>query len=70
MDKSIDYVQMSIRLPDEIHAVITAEAQRQRRSFNAQLLTYLDRLILNTSAENTQLDTEALKDSSLLAKVQ
>ena len=46
-------VQLSIRLPDEIYQMVSEEAQRQRRSINAQIMTYLE-TVLPHDVTNTQ----------------
>ena len=44
-EKATGVFQLSVRLPQDVHLAIKEEAVRQRRSFNAQLLTYLDMVV-------------------------
>jgi hypothetical protein len=52
-------VQLSIRLPKDIRRAIKQEAKRQRRSFNAQLLMYLEEVIPESSREESDQLEEA-----------
>jgi hypothetical protein len=57
--ESTDIVQLSIRLPKDIRRAIKQEAKRQRRSFNAQLLMYLEEVIPESSREESDQLEEA-----------
>jgi len=70
MRKHGNKISRNILLPPELDQYIAGRAQEEVRTYNEQLEYMLTRSRRMVSAEGTQLDVVALKDSSLLAKVQ
>lgn len=51
MNREVDYAAVSVRLPTEMHDTIKRAAIADRRSFNAQLVTLLERILSPQGAD-------------------